>query len=363
MADLIRNQYQIIAVIALVLVIVAARIVNAALAGRRKMAEGRRIVLWKETLDRLSGDDSLRLTKREIARFSDSGMLKAFAFLSENGEGASCAKVLFRNGTAIVSRVEAYADPAEKGFFAYIVSRSDRSGWTDETKEPYRSFARALVRDDSVYCRENALKMLYAFGDPDAVIDAFQTLSHDGRLHNEKLLADGLASYTGDRDALVSALAEAFERFDDHTQSAVITYFTTVGYHGRDAFFRERLDDGSVSVDQRCDILRLLIKDPSEETKRILIAVLRGNRNAEEWQTAAVAANGLAEYPGDDDVIRALMKGITSPSWDVRVNSASSLVKLHAPEHVLLDIRNGADRYAADALLYALSSAEREETE
>ena len=77
---------------------------------------------------------------------------------------------------------------------------------------------------------------------------------------------------------------------------------------------------------------------------------------AEDWQTAAVAATGLAEYPDDGAVTDALEYGITSPAWNVRMNCAASLVKLDPPREVLDGILGGDDAFAADALKFAQSS-------
>jgi HEAT repeat protein len=215
-----------------------------------------------------------------------------------------------------------------------------------------------MLSNHSIFCRENALKALYNLGDADAVAEAVEKLSADAHLHNEKLLSDGMNSFRGDRAKLAEALMERFERYDDHSQSAIITFFTVAGFHDWDAFFKERLAREEISIDQRCDILRLLMKVPSADTKRILIDTLREKGKAEDWQTAAVAATGLACYPDDAETVEALRYGITSPAWSVRKNCAAALVKLRAPREVLDGILCGEDAYARDALRFALDQRE-----
>jgi HEAT repeat protein len=311
---------------------------------------------WESVITRCGNAGSFVLKGREIARFSVSGWLRAFGELSETTQKQACAAILRDNSRRLTARVGGRADNAEKGYFAYVLSVADLSGLTDEQKADYVGFVRRLLSGSSVYCRENALKALYNLGDARAVADAVETLSDDARLHNEKLLSDGMNTFSGDRAELARALMERFDRYDDHSQSAVITFFTVAGFHEWDALFKKRLESGDISTDQRCDILRLILKVPSEETKQILIRTLMDKGKAEDWQTAAVAATGLDEYPGDDEAVEALKYGITSPAWNVRMNCASSLVKLDPPAKVFDEILGGSDAFAADALRFALNS-------
>ncbi len=356
MAEFFRTNYQIIGICALVLVILVARIISSARRDKRARAQLRREQAWRTTAARCRAAKDFTLTDREIARFSVSAKLRAFGTLAESGDRSACTAIIGANSKKIVARVSGRADNAEKGYFAYILAAADLSSLPDEARADCIAFVRQLLSNNSVYCRENALKALYNLGDADAVADAVERLSTDARLHNEKLLSDGMNSFRGDRRKLAEALMARFEEYDDHSQSAVITFFTVAGFHDWDDLFKKRLGRADISTDQRCDILRLILKVPSEETKRILIDALLSKGKAEDWQMAAVAATGLAEYPDDGETLDALKYGITSPAWSVRMNCAASLVALGAPQEVIDGIMNGEDAFAADALKFALSS-------
>jgi HEAT repeat protein len=354
--EFIRSNFQIVGICALVLVLLIARIIVYLRGEKRDRSEEARRQGWKAVIDRCRNAGSFVLRDREIARFSVSGWLRAFGDLCETTEAEACSAIIRDNSKKLIARVGSRADNAEKGYFAYVLFVSDLSGLTEAQKADYSGFLRHLLSNHSVFCRENALKALYNLGDAVAVADAVETLSADARLHNEKLLSDGMNSFRGDRRALAEALMERFARYDDHSQSAVITFFTVADFHDWDEQFKQRLERADISVDQRCDILRLILRRPSEETKKLLIDVVLDKGKAEDWQTAAVAATGLERYPDDGDVVNALEYGITSPAWNVRMNCAGALVRLNPPEAVLNDILNGGDAFAADALKFALSS-------
>ncbi len=359
MIEIIKTNYQIIGICALVLAVLVARIAVYLRSEKRERTQEKRRQNWRSVIARCRNAGSFVLKNREIARFSVSGWLRAFGDLCETTEREACSAILRDNSKKLVARVSDYADNAEKGYFAYVLLISDLSELTEAQKADYTMFVRQQLSSHSVYCRENALKALYNLGDAEAVADAVETLSADARLHSEKLLSDGMNSFRGDRRALAEALMERFDRYDDHSQSAVITFFTVAGFHDWDERFKKRLESADISTDQRCDILRLILKEPSEETKQILIRVLRDKGKAEDWQTAAVAATGLDRYPDDGDAVDALKFGITSPAWNVRMNCAAALVKLDPPEAVFDEILNGGDAFAADALKFALSSKDR----
>ncbi len=356
MVEYFKTHYQIIGICAAAAAVLAVRIITTVRRESAAKAHDRRVQVWKRTAARCRGEGSFVLTDGEISRFSSDAMLRAFGELGECGEAEALSAILRENSGKIVARVGARADSVEKGYFAYLLSAADLAGLDKEARAEYAGFARKLLGSESVYCRENALKALYNLGDAQAVAAAVETLSSDVRLHNEKLLADGMNSFRGDRKLLAKALMERFDRYDDHSQSAVISFFTAAGFHGWDGEFKKRLQRDDISVDQRCDILRLIMKVPSWTTRPLLISILRDKAMAEDWQTAAVAATGLAAYKGDAETIDALRYGITSPAWDVRINCAFSLVRLDPPREVLDGILGGSDAFAADALRFAMSS-------
>jgi hypothetical protein len=358
MSEYIRSNIQILGICALVLAVLLVRIAASLRSGRREISDGKHEDAWRKTFARCEASGSFALKDMEISRFAINPMLRAFGRLAEAGAGKDCAAILRENSRKITARLSTQTDNAKKGYFAYILAISDLSELPAEQRTEYIGFVRPMLSNHSIFCRENALKALYNLGDADAVAEAVEKLSADAHLHNEKLLSDGMNSFRGDRAKLAEALMERFERYDDHSQSAIITFFTVAGFHDWDAFFKERLAREEISIDQRCDILRLLMKVPSADTKRILIDTLREKGKAEDWQTAAVAATGLSCYPDDAETVEALRYGITSPAWSVRKNCAAALVKLRAPREVLDGILCGEDAYARDALRFALDQRE-----
>ncbi len=356
MLELLRNNFQITGVLLLVIIVFAARLISNSRAEKHRKADLKRIRLWNEVFYRCEKSGSYKLSGQEISWFYDSDMLRALDFTADNGHLEACSKALCANSKEITYNAVNLADTMEKGFLAYMVSAADFSDCGEEVRNDYIGCMLKLLGNDSVYCRENSLKALYNLGDAKAVAEAVGILTRDGRMHNEKLLADGLNSFGGDKAELAGALMDSFSSYDDHNQSAVITFLTTAGFHEWDEFFAERLNSPEISIDQRCDILRLLLKAPSGRTKRILIDTLKRCKDSEDWQMAAVAATGLDRYQDDAEVIDALRYAIDSRQWNVRINCAFTLVNLDPPGDVLDGILNGSDKYAADALRFAMNS-------
>ncbi len=359
MWDIISSNFQITGICLAVLIFLIVRIVLAGRADKERTRQKRLIEEWRAVFDRCRDRGNYGLTDEQIAWFSSSSRLRAFDGAGVSGDSADCARVLRANSSKIADHVTRHADNDEKGYFAYILSTLDLKDLDPDQRRAYVDLALGLIENNSVFCRENALKALYSLGDPLSVAEALRRLGEDDRYHSEKLLADGMNSFKGDIDEFARILMSHFDEFSGHYQSAIISFLTRANIHSYDGVFKERLRDDSVSVDVKCDILRILMRLPSEEIRDILIGVLREKGHSESWQTAAVAATGLSAYPNDSAVTDALSYGITSPSWDVRMNSANALVKLDPPKELVDGILNGSDRFASDALRFAIANKEK----
>ena len=65
-----------------------------------------------------------------------------------------------------------------------------------------------LLRESSIYCRENAMQALYT-GDCDCIMKALKILDGGESFFHEKLLTDGLLEFTGDHEALGRCIEKA----------------------------------------------------------------------------------------------------------------------------------------------------------
>lgn len=211
------------------------------------------------------------------------------------------------------------------------------------------------VTEPSIFCRENALKALYAFGHSGAVVDAFIRLSKGQISHNRKLVADGLLQFRGDKVQLAASLYEHFDQFDAEYQATFVDFFRFSGeslkYQLIDLLKRKDTDKEVV-----CALLRYYRKYPVVEFKEIIQSfVLDPVEN--DWECISLAAAALGVYSGED-TIAILKSALSSRHWFVRFNAARSIAELGVEKDQLLDIWNGDDLYAKEQLIYHLTSRE-----
>ena len=216
-------------------------------------------------------------------------------------------------------------DSAVRAFYAYLCRRCLLGG--PEPEDPITQNMLYLVTDSSLYCRENSLSALYAFGGTEAVAQALVRLARAGVLHSAKLITDGLLSFHGDRRQLSDVLWEHWEEFLPYYQTAIVNYL--------------RMSDSRF-----CDRLLLLLKE-EEEDRELRLAIVRYYRKnryeparetlqklvrsspTEGWEFAALAALSLESYPGDDTE-KVLKQALSHRNWYVRSNAAEALLNLLA---------------------------------
>lgn len=208
-----------------------------------------------------------------------------------------------------------------------------------------------LVRDENLYCRENALQALYAIGDVGSVVEALNILDASENGHHPKLIVDGLLRFSGDREALWSAFWRQFPRYSTTMKVALLDYF--------------RFCTGTQCV----QMLRLLISPDSDDEIRFSCIRYFGKyhyepafpylldfaeaRSGRQWEYAAIAATALANYPGPRTV-EVLRELLYSKDWYVRYNASQSLERLGQAYTDLIEVFEDKDRYAGEMMRYRL---------
>lgn len=88
----------------------------------------------------------------------------------------------------------------------------------------------------------------------------------------------------------------------------------------------------------------------NREAEPVLIKILK-----EDGDTAVAAAQTLGNY-SDEEVKQALKEALRSRHWDVRRNSAESLMKMDLSKEEIVQLRADKDRYAREMFIYVLES-------
>lgn len=229
------------------------------------------------------------------------------------------------------------------------------------TPEDYNKYTRLMLScltDHSVYSCENALKALYSFGNAQAVADAFGILSEKHIYHSEKLLADGLLTFSGDMEKLEDLLVRGFPEWSGCCRVALVNFLNYRGTARFDGGMMKYLKDPASDTNLKCSILRMLSKRGSAELAAEIERILKDD-DAAEWEAAAVAAKAAGNMDSEE-MREALFRSLSSKYWIVRMNSAKSLAKMNVPKEMICRKMKDGDRYAAEELRYELEAAERE---
>ena len=216
-----------------------------------------------------------------------------------------------------------------------------------------------LVKEQNLYCRENALQALYSIGDADSVIEALKLLDRAENFHHGKMITDGLLCFSGPVDELNRQLWENFDAFSGALKQAILDYFRfSSGKHCEKML--QIMTDGGENQELRFSAIRYFAKYHYEPALAHLYSL--ATDDAFIWEYRAIAASALGNYPAAQTEM--LLKEILcDPNWYVRYNAADSLERLGVHYEEMIDIFEGRDRYAAEMLRYRFDRKKLKETE
>lgn len=238
-------------------------------------------------------------------------------------------------------------DIMEATYFAWLVRkyRAAEQGnadfWTTEM--------RRLLQMPSVYCRENALHILYDIGNAADVVSALLLLDERSVFHHAKLIHDGLLKFRGDKNNLLKELWSAFDRFSANMQVTVISYMRLSSAkcceQVLEVMMRPYQDDEVIFA-----CMRYFGKFYYEPVYPVLLSAL-SDRADQRWEKAAIAATALRNYPSGRTV-DVLVQALHSSNWYIRNNAAETLENLSLTYADLAEVFEGNDRYAREILQY-----------
>jgi hypothetical protein len=237
-------------------------------------------------------------------------------------------------------------DNMKKAYFAYLMSKYkvcqnlEQNVIIDAMLE--------LIVTKSAYCRENALKALYSFGNEKNVLSALILINEKHIFHHEKLLTDGLLSFEGDKKLLGDLLWKHFDQFHSEIQVSIVKYMHAVSDQYKEEFY-SLLMKKETNKEVTIALIRYFWKYDYEPAQKLLYRKL--TEEVHDWEIIAISASAIRTYPCRETV-EALKKALHHSNWYVRYNAAESLNSLHKDYNELASIYNGTDRFARDMLLY-----------
>ncbi len=206
-----------------------------------------------------------------------------------------------------------------------------------------------LVKENNIYCKENALQALYSIGNSDDIIRALKIINASEFYYNPKVITDGLLTFAGDHMLLAQKFWPILDDFGIELRVAILNYFR---FHSGDhcpqmlQLITEQKQDNEVIY----SCIRYFGKYYYEPAYPILMKYAE-NEDMGSWEATAIACSALVNYPSDR-TIRILKIKLHSRNWHIRYNSSKSLKDIGLRARDFIDIFEGEDRYAAEILRY-----------
>lgn len=266
-------------------------------------------------------------------------------------QGKELKEYLMENYMIIQSLAYHYRkkEITDKAFFAFFISNN--SPCQGKEYKPIMEILLSYLDGSTVYCRENVLKALYALGNAQSVENALQIINDRQWFHHQKLISDGLMTFTGDKEELAELLWSHMKKWDDNLMISVVQFITVSSDKFKERFFMV-LQSEDVEIEIRMAILRYYRRHVYEPVRPLLISYLNGEKVIDE-NMRIVTASVIDRYPGDETVA-VLKAALHHSNWYLRYNAASSLVNLEVDINKLQDVLEGEDRYAKEILTYMM---------
>ena len=289
-----------------------------------------------------------------VKRLKRLGNLMAFervllAFYTDEPQKA--ARYLRKTAPAFVQLLTYYSKKStiQCAYFLYIIGRYRI--FENEYTEEMQNTVIGFVRNDSFYCRENAMEAVYASGSSEMVVKALLVLGRSGYYHSRKLITDGLLAFAGDKETLETLLWQKFDDFPEDYRVGIIDYFrlSAGAHHSR---VLALMKDETAPREVRYACIRYFKSHFDADAYEALCSFLEKDDRA-EWEYVAIAALAMSTYPGEET--NAKLKALLhSRNWYVRYNASQSLEELGVQYRDLIDIFEGNDRYAGEIMRYRL---------
>lgn len=237
-------------------------------------------------------------------------------------------------------------DNMNKAFFAYVIAT-----YPPKSKNEFSLIIQILLsyfNDSTIYCRENVLKALYALGNVQAVENALQIINDNHWFHHQKLLADGLSKFNGDKEKLMAKLWSHLNDWDENIMVSIVQFINQCNGPYQEIFL-PILQSNQTQLEIRLAIIRYYRRHIYPPAKTILHTFLDDHKTNES--ILIVTAFAIDQYK-DEKTILLLKKCLHHHNWYVRYNAARSLFNLHISLESLQDILTGKDRFAKEIIEY-----------
>ena len=190
----------------------------------------------------------------------------------------------------------------------------------------------------------NAAMALSVLGFSDGVCEYILEIEND-RGYSFRIVREIFSVFGSDRAVLAERI---LKNCGNHMKAVVIKAITPYGLKGFYDIFIEGLESKDINMRVACvKALGLIAEQQDEEI--LLIAA-----NDSDWQVRSAAIKGISKFD-TDAAVQCVKNAVGDSEWWVRRSAANTLVNMNVSSDIIEDILYGDDKYAAEALKYALS--------
>lgn len=238
----------------------------------------------------------------------------------------------------------------ESAYFAYLISKYRICSKTNDNQITDLMFT--LLNNESLYCRENALRVFYVLGNVDYVVKAIHIVDDKKYFHHSKLITDGLLKFEGNYGELIEKFLYDFDTFSISMRVTILNYIRYQTNGGYEEIMLNILNDESQNDEIRLAALKYFKKVKYDKAYSTLVSCMDENR-VSQIDFTIVGALTLINYPSEN-TLNILKNALKSNYWYVRSNASLAIEKIGATQSDLQDVLNGNDEYAKEIIKYRL---------
>lgn len=219
--------------------------------------------------------------------------------------------------------------------------------------EKIREFAIESLDSDSLYVRNNALRVLQNQTSVESILKALDKVNDYTKFYNYRIITDVLDNFKGSTIELDQELIKRIYVYNVQINAMIIDHFINTDQGLNPAVKEKFLECLETAKDQEITIraTRYFLKNYDLRAKPLII----NNLNNYNWRIRAISVLAVSDYY-DSNVKNKLIKRVQDVNFYVRKNSALTLIKHLSKEDLFNLTYNNPDAFATDTLVYAMES-------
>lgn len=252
------------------------------------------------------------------------------------------------NKTEVIDEIYAVLDPEKlfsdllKANNKYTVGYACRR-LADFDAYDYLSDILELSKGKNRDVAYNAAMALARYGYSEGVADFIVRIENDKK-YSFRLINELFDNFSGDKAALATMV---FEKCEDYMKINVIKAISDYRLFEFEAMYIEGMSSKNSAMRIAC--VKALGDLANPQNEQILITATYDK----DWVVRSSAVKGLGKI-NTPKALEGIKEAIKDKEWWVRQSAASALINMNVSVSDIEDILGGYDKYAADAVKYAL---------